>query len=308
MIENPLVSVIIPIYGVEKYIERSARSLFEQTLDNIEFIFVNDCTKDNSIAVLEKVIEDYPNRRNQITILHHEVNKGLPQARKTGIMQAKGEYIAHCDSDDWVEKDMYRQMYEKAKNDDADMVFCDCCRTDGSTREIIKGLKKSIDKYAVMNEIIENVIGHSACTCIAKRNIYLTNPIVYPKGYMGEDYVLVLQLLFYCKNKIGYIDVPLYFYWCNPNSNDSAKSIEIKKLHYLQKVKNYDIVCQLYKKTITDLEVRTKIALIPRPKNTVLNDIWKTLYPNVKLNNVLFNENVTIKNKVKYFLHLIQII
>ena len=110
----PKVSVIVPIYEVEKYIERCVRSLFEQTLDDIEYIFVDDCTKDNSITVLERVIKDYPNRKSQITILHHETNKGLPQARKTGLLSARGDYIAHCDSDDWVDHKLFALMYEKA--------------------------------------------------------------------------------------------------------------------------------------------------------------------------------------------------
>ncbi len=94
------VSVIIPVYGVEKYIERCTRSLFEQTLDDMEFIFVNDCTKDNSIAIIERIAEEYPLRKSQIHILNHQVNKGLPIARQTGLRVATGEYIAHCDSDD----------------------------------------------------------------------------------------------------------------------------------------------------------------------------------------------------------------
>ena len=81
----PKVSVIIPVYGVEKYIERCARSLFEQTLEDMEFIFVNDCTKDNSIDILLRVIDEYPKRKSQVHILNHEFNKGLPVARQTGI-------------------------------------------------------------------------------------------------------------------------------------------------------------------------------------------------------------------------------
>ena len=77
------ISVIVPIYGVEQYIERCARSLFEQTMnEGIEYIFVDDCTKDNSIYILNRVLEDYPERRHQVTLLRHDVNKGLPQARK----------------------------------------------------------------------------------------------------------------------------------------------------------------------------------------------------------------------------------
>ena len=71
------VSILVPVYGVEKYIERCARSLFEQTYDNIEYIFVDDCTKDRSIEILQKVLEDYPNRKNQVKILHHEKNTSV---------------------------------------------------------------------------------------------------------------------------------------------------------------------------------------------------------------------------------------
>ena len=114
MNKNPLVSVIVPIYGVEPYIEKCARSLFEQSLENMEFIFVNDCTPDKSVEILRQVIEDYPRRYLQIQIIEHEENRGLAMARNSGLLIAKGEYIIHCDSDDWVELDMYEEMYEKA--------------------------------------------------------------------------------------------------------------------------------------------------------------------------------------------------
>jgi len=117
----PKVSVIIPVYGVEKYIERCIRSLFEQTLDDIEYIFVDDCTPDNSISILRKVLSEYPNREKQVKILHHEKNKGLAQARQTGLKIASGEYIAHCDSDDWVDKDLYKIAHNKAKSESLDV-------------------------------------------------------------------------------------------------------------------------------------------------------------------------------------------
>ena len=77
----PKVSVIVTVYGVERYIERCARSLFEQTLDDMEYIFVDDCSKDSSISVLENVITQYPLRKGQVRIVHHEQNKGVSRAR-----------------------------------------------------------------------------------------------------------------------------------------------------------------------------------------------------------------------------------
>ncbi|MBO5667722.1 MAG: glycosyltransferase family 2 protein, partial [Lentisphaeria bacterium] len=87
------VSVCIPVYGVEKYIERCARSLFEQTMrDGIEFIFVNDCTPDKSIEILEQILSEYPHRQEQTKIIHHKQNGGLVAARNTGLAHASGEY------------------------------------------------------------------------------------------------------------------------------------------------------------------------------------------------------------------------
>ena len=105
------VSAVIPIYGVAAFIERCARNLFSQTLREVEFIFVDDATPDNSIALLEKVIEEFPDRRARTRILHHPVNRGLPAARNTGLAAAQGEFIYHCDSDDWMETTMLEKLY-----------------------------------------------------------------------------------------------------------------------------------------------------------------------------------------------------
>ena len=107
------VSILVPVYGVEKYIERCARSLFEQTYDNIEYIFVDDCTKDRSIEILQKVLEDYPNRKNQVKILHHEKNRGLSAARNTALDASTGDYLMHVDSDDYLRKDAVLLLAKK---------------------------------------------------------------------------------------------------------------------------------------------------------------------------------------------------
>lgn len=119
------VSVIIPVYNVEKYIEHCARSLMEQTLMDIEYIFVDDCTPDHSMEILQRVLTDYPERLENIRIIHHTQNSGSAAVRNTGLQIAQGEYIIHCDSDDWVEPDMYKAMYAKAKETDADIVVTD---------------------------------------------------------------------------------------------------------------------------------------------------------------------------------------
>lgn len=107
----PKVSVIVPFYNVENYIEKCIKSLINQTLEDIEIILVNDGSKDNSINIAKKYAEKYPEK---IVYLEKE-NGGLGDARNYGIPYAKGEYIAFVDSDDYVEKDMYKEMLKKHK-------------------------------------------------------------------------------------------------------------------------------------------------------------------------------------------------
>src|SRR5690606_33802156 len=122
--KNILVSVIIPIYGVEKYIEKCVRSLFSQTLTDVEYIFIDDCSPDASIAILEKLIFEYALEKN-VSIIRHQTNRGLPSARNTGLEYAKGIYIFHCDSDDFLEKDALEVLYNAAKASSADIVWSD---------------------------------------------------------------------------------------------------------------------------------------------------------------------------------------
>lgn len=119
------VSVIVPIYKVEKFIVKCAESLLSQTLEDVEFIFVDDASPDNSIKLLKDSIKKFPQRKGQVKIITHEQNKGLPAARNTGLSIASGDYIFHCDSDDFVDADMLETFYNAAKTDDVDIIWCD---------------------------------------------------------------------------------------------------------------------------------------------------------------------------------------
>ena len=115
----PKVTVIVPVYGVEKYIERCAVSLFEQTLDDIEIIFVNDCTPDRSMEILDRIIEKYrflfEEKKYIVRTESMLTNSGLPAVREHGTKLAIGDYIIHCDSDDWVDIKSYRKILTKLK-------------------------------------------------------------------------------------------------------------------------------------------------------------------------------------------------
>lgn len=123
---NTKVSILVPVYGVEKYIGQCARSLFEQDYQHIEYVFVNDCTRDRSIEILLETLKSYPRRASQVKIVDHEVNRGLAAARNTALDHATGEYVLPVDSDDYLSaRDAVSRLMEKALEEDDDAVFYD---------------------------------------------------------------------------------------------------------------------------------------------------------------------------------------
>ena len=112
---KPKVSVVVAIYNVAEYIEQCMRSLFEQTLDSVEYVFVDDCSPDDSMEIVSRVLTEYPQRQGQVNIIRHEQNMGVAVTKNDGIRNATGEYFIVVDPDDYVERDMLEVMYEKAE-------------------------------------------------------------------------------------------------------------------------------------------------------------------------------------------------
>lgn len=232
----PKVSVIIPVYNVEQYIERCARSLFEQTLDDIEYIFVDDKTPDKSMEILHEVLKEYPNRVNQVKIIEMPVNSKVAAARTAGMKAATGEYMIHCDPDDWVELDMYENMLKKAEEKNADVVLC-------------KALKSSPNKiqsyyYSDFEGTGKECLGSlkfewSLCTKLVKSKI-IKQYNIYPfEGFnCGEDLNTIIRILYYA-HKVTTINIPYYHYEYNPssitNNNNTRKKVEglIKNLELI---------------------------------------------------------------------------
>ena len=117
------VGILVPIYNVGKYIERCARSLFEQTYSNIEYVFVNDCSTDNSIAILENILREYPNRTPHVKIVHHKSNRGSAASRNSGLDNSKADFLMFVDADDWLEKNATELLLQKQQETDADIVY-----------------------------------------------------------------------------------------------------------------------------------------------------------------------------------------
>lgn len=221
--ENIDISIIIPIFNVENYIERHIRSLFEQTIEsNVEFIFVNDKTNDNSIQILERLLNEYKSRANQTIVINHESNKGLAAARNTGMLFAHGKYVIHVDSDDYFERDMLEKMYEAAKHNDADIVVADYYLTYSKSEKYIKCEIPKCKKTLIENLIIglsSGSIGRMNWNKLIRRSLYTSNKISYINGInYNEDLVVMVPLCMKAENIIKIDRAFTHYVQSNKNS------------------------------------------------------------------------------------------
>lgn len=289
MKSQPKVSIIIPIYGVEQYIERCARSLFEQTLDDLEYIFINDCTPDKSVEILLRALEEYPSRKEQVRIIHQPYNMGAAKARENGIKLATGQYIIHCDSDDWVDKDMYRIMYQKATDEGLDMLICDWFETDGESHLAIQqnlDVKSDLILGLVNRSISGSLWNKLTASCIYKK---MSN---YPTEHMMEDVAYSIQLVANSKDKIGYLAKPFYYYYYNSQSICHKPDEKSCKERCRQACANIDNVITYlkqqrlenkYSNELVVLKNSARVFLWPllmeNPKKYL--SVWKSVYPEI---------------------------
>lgn len=259
MIQNIKVTVAVPIYGVETYIERCAISLFEQSYDNIEYVFVNDCTKDNSISILENVINKYPNRKPYVKLINHEVNRGLGTARNTAIKNSSGDFIMWVDSDDFVSPTIVETAVQSQVNFNSDIItinytnvydnfsvkqYENHCSTGF---EYCKGILLGTQSGRIWGRLI-------------RRSLYINNKIQVKEGVnMGEDLQVSVKIFYYAK-RVSFVDEHLYFYNCINDSSYSncfsphklqqtLESCEIVYNFFQEKKVNMSYVHQFYLKT-----------------------------------------------------------
>lgn len=312
----PKVSVIVPVYGVEKYIEKCARSLFQQTLEDMEYIFINDCTPDNSMVALQKVLSDFPAREKQVKIINLENNSGQAAVRKIGVQNASGDFIIFCDSDDWVDTCMYKQMYDFAIANECDVVRCLFSRVSDSDEEICKIVPKEAynDKKQLLSFLIRSTDLSSTWDKLVKRDIFESSNFVYPKDNMCEDLVYALQY-FLKANSVGYIDKPFYHYRQNESSishvldtthicakaqqisNNVELLIGILKQHNLDKLYGEELVAAKY---------MAKDAYRPILGRNGIHHKWYNCYKKIN-SKILLNRYLTIRQKCNFIFCLIGI-
>lgn len=219
-----LVSICVPIFGVEKYIKRCAISLFEQTYKNIEYIFVNDCTQDKSIEILQDIIHEYPDRKPYVKIINHNKNLGLGASRNTAVEATTGEFLMHVDSDDWINKDCVELCVKKQKESNADIINFDSIKHLKGNNLILRQ-SDITTPYDLTLKILKRTAPIMIWSRLIRTQLYKNNKIAVDKGInMSEDYQVIPKLVFNAKI-ISVIHTRLYHYNCiNDNSYCSTSS------------------------------------------------------------------------------------
>lgn len=293
------VSVIIPVYKVEDFIGRCAESLMNQTLREVEYIFVNDATPDGSMQILQTVLERYRDRKEQICIVTHEINKGLPAARNTGLAAAQGEYIFHCDSDDYVEPDMLERLYNKAEKENADIVWCDWFLTFEKTERYMRQ-----PDYGTPMEALKAMLGgamkFNVWNKLARRSLYVDNDIKFPSGYgMGED--MTMMLLFARAYKVAYLPQAFYHY-VKLNINAISQTCSEKHLGELKhnvaivEHKLQEMFGNVLDRDIAFLKLEVKFPFLLSGDYEIYR-LWKKWYPEVN-RYILENHHISVRSRL----------
>lgn len=290
------ISVIVPVYNVEKYIERCLDSLLNQTLNDIEIIIVNDGSTDSSKKIICSYKEKYPER----IIYLEKTNGGLSDARNYALPFAQGEYVTFLDSDDYVEQDLYRRLYETAKQGNKKIVECDFY-WEYPNKKVLDSVQPyhDVKDYLIRGRVV-------AWNKIYKRDWLLNSSVIFPKGLLYEDLEFFFSLIPQLDsiNEIGYIQFAGIYYIQHKDSisyKESHRVVELCDIYHniIQNLKNLN----LFKTYYSEIEYKfarnalwgfplKKVRFIKdrKTRKEILRIFWKDvndIFPNWKKNKYL---------------------
>lgn len=286
------VSIIIPFYNVDAFIEKSARSLLNQRFESIQYIFVDDASTDNSLNLLKKVIKEFPSRIDDVIILENETNLGSSGSRNRGIEVVEGKYLTFCDGDDCIDENGILEMFHAIEGTESDILWTDFYFS-------YLDFEKLSNQYVVEdnNEFIKNLLQekiHGALwNKLYKFALFQDHKIKFiPNRDMWEDLYLNIQL-FHFANKISYLPKAFYHY-VQFNSSSLGTRNNPKKLddilfHCQAIIEFLDINSKKsFVNEIASLKFAAKQTLL-FSKEINAYKRWITIYPEV--NNQAFQTN-----------------
>lgn len=225
---EPWVSILVPVYNVENYIERCARSVFEQTYPNIEYVFVDDCTPDHSIEVLERVMKDYPRRAEHVRIIRFQENKGLATVRNTLVDACQTDWLVHEDSDDWMELDHVETLVRKQQETGADIVCSDLIlhSADGTERYSFLESDKKEDYFRL---VLKNNDAHFCWGKLIPTSLYRAHNIkIAADCKKAEDMRAIIPLFYYADKIVATHQVGCHYDMTRPQRISTLTEGNIK--------------------------------------------------------------------------------
>ncbi|MCX9111806.1 glycosyltransferase family 2 protein [Aeromonas veronii] len=279
----PKVSVVMPVYNAQKYLSRAFIGLMEQSLDDVEFLIIDDGSTDDSLEIIQGILSQYPNRKNQVVIISRE-NRGVAASRAEGVCNATGDYVIQHDSDDWADPDWLSLMYSTALTESADIVVCDySIVTKRNTNSVIQNIKASGRECAKL--LLSNEISNANWNKLIKLDFLRKFDVNYSQGIdMGEDFLFSFKAFFFAK-KVSKVDVPLYYYnMCNESSltrKYSEKSFEdIRKLVSITERFIIEHNCEAeFIRFVANFKCSVRASFIYFPNNTADVFYGIQLYP-----------------------------
>lgn len=231
---NPIISIIVPVYNVEEYLQRCIDSILNQRFKDFELILINDGSTDNSL----KICKEYSLSDSRVKVINKE-NGGLSSARNAGINIAKGKYIGFVDSDDWINEEMYQTLYNLLQEYDCDIA--ECCYKKVYDEKIIEKQKKRYEISILSNiKILESMyVNNFAGSTISVNKLYkssLFKNIRFPEGKLNEDQFTTYKIYFNSR-KVVSINREMYYYYQSGNSITRSE-FSIKKLDAIEAIES----------------------------------------------------------------------
>ncbi|WP_347007586.1 glycosyltransferase family 2 protein [Enterococcus durans] len=298
------ISIIVPVYNVEQYLEKCINSILAQTFRDIEILLVDDGSTDNS----GEICDNYAKIDPRVKVIHKE-NGGLSDARNAGIKLAKGEYIGFIDSDDYIDEDMYEFLYTNIKKYNADLATCGIY--DVHKDKEIKKLPyfaKLIDREEAIELVLDaKIIVANAVNKLYKKDLF--NEVLYPKDTIAEDAAVILQIINQC-NRIYADTTQKYYYYHRANSITSRKftkkDLDIIDVWKANEKWIIDYYPSLYEKAHTRVcwsyfVILDKLVLIKEKEfDKEKKEIRKYLMKNIMF--ILKNKRLTMQRKLSTLL------
>lgn len=283
------ISYIVAAYNVADYIEHCARSLFEQTLEDIEVVFVDDASKDNSVAIIRRTLEDYPQMQGRVKIVQHGENKGTPDTRWDGLCEATGEFIVFIDGDDYVDSRMGELMYGKAVETGADMVLCGFWweQLGGESFVMPVPTDALVDTQSIKDATLDRRGWPNVWCRMARRSLFEDKRMIWPVASHPEDLVITTAVTFIARS-IAAVEEPLYHYRYNSSSLTNNNDLESALRKHDGFMRNNMLIEGLYRQNGVEEKYRrgidtnrmyAKNELLKIPKWAKSRRLWLQTYP-----------------------------